>query len=119
MIISKDDYHYIARPKKQLCVILLSWSGCAAAIKWQYQKNPEVLFKNFVLKPYSAIFVVTPFIAIGWFLKRQSTVYHECYERTVGHLTDLELLKLETDINPSRKLIYDNLIVPEKENPIK
>ena len=105
-LISDDDFSLSARPKKQVCIFGLSWCGVAVYLRMEYFKNAEKVFKRFLLTPASPIFFIMPFVAVYWYIKAQSKVYHQIYERTVGHLSDRELLELDQKLNPSKQLIY-------------
>lgn len=54
------------------------------------------------MTPLMPIFGLSPIVMTTWYIKNQSKVYHEIYERTVGHLSDRELLELDMKLNPSK-----------------
>ena len=43
-------------------------------------------------------------------MTRQKAIYQDIYKRTVGHLSDREMLELEVKINPGRRMIIDAAI---------
>ena len=51
----------------------------------------------------------------GWYIRKQSQVYHEIYERTVGHLSDRELLELDMKFNPNKQVVYKHIIEQQKQ----
>ena len=49
---------------------------------------------------------VVPFIAIYWFYRVHCRVMDDIYKRTVGHLTDRELIELDIKLNPGKEILY-------------
>lgn len=109
-VISEDDWKLSARPKKQILGFGLFWGAIAAALRYQYTANPEPLFKRFFLTPWAVLYFASPLVAAFWYQRSQSKIYHQIYERTVGHLSDVELLELDMKFNPNKKLVYQQII---------
>ena len=61
------------------------------------------------------VFVISPFAMTGWYIRKQSQVYHEIYERSVGHLSDRELLELDMKLNPNKQVVYKHIIEQQKQ----
>lgn len=102
LLISEDDFYKASKPKKILCVFGIAWAGIAVFLRHKYLQNAEIIFKSFIMTPLMPIFGLSPIVMTTWYIKNQSKVYHEIYERTVGHLSDRELLELDMKLNPSK-----------------
>jgi hypothetical protein len=54
----------------------------------------------------SIAFGLLPLAAIAYFIRSQLKINEGIYERTCGHLSDLEMLELDIKWNPAKKLVY-------------
>ena len=106
LLISEEDFYKASKPKKVLCIFGLTWTGIAVLLRLKYLQNAETVFKSFLITPMMPVFAITPLIMSVWYIKKQSQVYHDIYERTVGHLSDRELLELDMKLNPNKKVVY-------------
>ena len=106
MLISEEDFYRSSKPKKALCLFGLGWSGIAAILRLKYMANPETIMKGFLTTLWSPLFFVSPLVAVGYYIRWQSRIYHEIYERTVGHMSDREMLELDVKLNPNKRVVY-------------
>ena len=88
-LISEEDFKLQAKPKKYICWFGLLWTVIGGALQYMYKKNPETVFKRFLLSYKSLIYFSLPlpmmFSAYRW----QQRINTDIYERTVGDLTDI------------------------------
>ena len=56
------------------------------------------------------LFFVFPVVLSVWYVRRQSQVYHEIFEKTCGNLSDLELLERDIMLNPAKAVIYNEVM---------
>ena len=110
LFISEEDYKRASFPKKCLLGFAVCYVGVAGVIKLQHAKNPEVFYKRILFTPLTPIMAIAPLFAIYQYVRVQNRVYQGIYERTVGHLSDREILELETKLNPRKALFYNRIL---------
>ena len=95
---------------------MIVWSGGLYTLNLYRTNNPEWFYKKVLLTPKIAVVAVLPFFAVALYLKRQTAINWAIYERNAGHLSDIELLKLECKINPNRISTYQYLFDQDEQN---
>ena len=112
-LVSEEDFKMQAKPKKYICYFGLVWVLIGGGLQYVYKKNPETIFKQFLLSYRSVIYFTLPLPAIYYSYRWQQNINADIYQRTVGHLTDIQLFELDVKYNPSRRVIYERLLPEE------
>ena len=110
-LISDEDYYRLSRPKKIMFAFMACYTSVGIGIWAVKQKNPEIYYKKLLISPFllPLMSVILP-TAVFLYFKKQREVTQDIYKRTVGHLSDKQMLELEIKINPHRKLIYEQIL---------
>ena len=107
LLISDEDYYLSAWPKKVLFGFFSCYSVASLGIFLIKQSNPEIFYRKILISPaIVAIMTLSPIIAVYGFTVKHAQISRDIYMRTVGHLTDREMLELECKINPNRRFLY-------------
>ena len=110
VLISRDDYKLLGRPKKEAFGFACVWTALGAGLHQVWLAQPEKFYKKFLLTAWPVAFGVVPATVFGLLYRRQNRINHEVYERTVGHLTDRELIDLDMQYTPGKRLMYENAV---------
>ena len=110
-LVSQEDFYAMSKPKSRLMGFFGFYSLTCLWMYMTKQINPELYFRKLIISPVLVpTLAISPFIAIYAYQKAQYKVNNEVMQRTIGHLSDRELLEFEIKLNPARKVIYDNII---------
>lgn len=109
-ILSDEDYKRMSRPKMISFFFASIWGCTFYYLQHQLQINPQRFYQQFLLTPWSALFVAIPF-AIGlYYQKTQHKVYKNIFHKYVDGMSDEDLLRWDARLNPSKSIIYDYII---------
>ena len=115
-LVEPEDYYKTSQPKYKLFSFMAVYAGAVGFIWHTKQVNPEVYFKKMISSPIWMVpMAVAPFLAFYAYNKKTNELKHELYLKTVGHLTDREILELEIKINPKRLTLYSAILQSDSE----
>ena len=106
-----EDYKRISLPKKIAGSVAGVWGCGLIGLQYLYSTNPETFFRRFLFTPLSPIyFAALPLCVTFLYLRSQSRIYKEMYDKYVGKLTDVELLELDGRFHKNKQIVYKYII---------
>ena len=111
--ISQEDYKKSSFPKKCLAGFMLGYAGFILHLRHIYKMNTEIFFKRYIASGAAPVIAVLPFLAIWQFYRVHCRVMQDIYQRTVGHMTDREMLELDIKFNPNKAMLYKDVLMSE------